>query len=1073
MSRTLIPTALFGFALSLAAFGAGKQTEGRPHVDPKPSFAEPGISPDGREIAFVSGGDIWSVPATGGDAHLLVSHAASESRPLFSPDGRWLAFVSTRTGSGDLYVLRLETGDIARLTFDDGPEQLDGWSADSRFAYFSSSSLDVAGMNDLFRVPATGGTPMQVSADRYVNEFFAAPSPDGTAVAFVARGNASGQWWRHGHSHLDESELWLLRDAATPQYERLMPRGAKQLWPMWSADGRSLYFVSDRDGAENLWVRPIAGGDARPVTQFRDGRLLWPSVTRDGKTVAFERSFGIWTADTATGSARQVKITRRGAPAGPGVQHQSLTGDFSDLALSPDGKKMAFVARGEVFAASAKDGGEAARVTRTSARESSPVWAPDSRKLAYVSNRDGDARLFRYDFGSNAETPLTRGPGRDEAPRFSPDGKALAFVRNQRELRVLDLEAKQERLIAEGRFGDALGAEQPVFSPDGRWIAILAIGDRSFTNVQLAPAVGGALRPVSVLANVFAGGISFAPDGTYLLFDTRQRTENAQLARVDLILRTPKFREDLFRDLFQPEPARPSPKLAQPAGDKPAEPSPEPKVKEPVEVVFDGIRERLTLVPVGVDVGSQAISPDGTWVVMIAGAEGQQNLYAYSLDELARERPVARQLTSTSAGKASLQITPDSKEVLYLEGGRVRAVPIERGDSRAVAVTAEMDVAFTDEKLEVFEEAWSLQRDNFFDAKYNGVDWATARQTFAPYAAGAQTPDELRRVISLMIGELNASHLGVSAPGGGEPATGRLGLRFDRAEYERAGRLRITRVVALGPAALSRQIAQGDYLLAVDGEPVSGRTNLDGLLDHKIGKRVALAIGTAEGANRREVVVKPVDRNTEKALLYREWVEGNRAYVEKASAGRLGYVHMLNMSQAALDQLHVDLDADNQTREGVVVDIRNNSGGFVNVYAIDVLARRGYLNMTLRGLPTAPARTVLGQRSLERPTILVTNQHSLSDAEDFTEGYRALKLGTVVGEPTAGWIIYTWNARLIDGSTFRLPRMRITDSQGRDMEMHPRPVDVTVEHPIGESLAGKDTQLDVAVTQLLKQIGAR
>jgi len=499
-------------------------------------------------------------------------------------------------------------------------------------------------------------------------------------------------------------------------------------------------------------------------------------------------------------------------------------------------------------------------------------------------------------------------------------------------------------------------------------------------------------------------------------------------------------------------------------------------------VVFDGLRQRLSLLPVGVDVSWQQITPDGKAVVMIAGAEGQQNLYVYSIDELARERPVARQLTSTSAAKSGAQIAPDSKEVYFLEGGRIRIVPIERGDSRALSVTAEMDVAFADEKLEVFRQAWTLQRDNFYDPKYHGADWNAARERFAPYAAGAQTPDELRRVISLMIGELNASHLGIGAPGGPEPSTGRLGLRFDRAEYEKAGRLRVTEVIALGPAALARQINAGDYLLAVNGQSVGAAMNLDAMLDYTIGKRVTLTVaGSADGANRRDVIVKPINRATEKALLYRQWVESNRAFVEKASGGRLGYVHMLNMSAQALEQLYIDLDADNHQREGVVVDIRNNSGGFVNVYAIDVLARRGYLNMSVRGGPTSPARTVLGQRSLERPTILVTNQHSLSDAEDFTEGYRALKLGTVVGEPTAGWIIYTWGGTLIDGSSFRLPRMRVTDTQGRDMELHPRPVDVQIDRPLGESAARvgpdfspavTDSQLYAAVQELLKQIGA-
>jgi C-terminal processing protease CtpA/Prc len=180
---------------------------------------------------------------------------------------------------------------------------------------------------------------------------------------------------------------------------------------------------------------------------------------------------------------------------------------------------------------------------------------------------------------------------------------------------------------------------------------------------------------------------------------------------------------------------------------------------------------------------------------------------------------------------------------------------------------------------------------------------------------------------------------------------------------------------------------------------------------------------------------------------------------------------MLNMSAAALDQLHIDLDVDNHKMDGVVVDIRNNSGGFVNAYAIDVFTREPYLRMSTREIPEAPARTILGQRALESATVLVTNQHSLSDAEDFTEGYRTLKLGPVVGEPTAGWIIYTWDTRLVDGSTLRLPRMRVKAADGTDMERHPRPVDVAVSRPLGEWLAGKDTQLDEAVRALLKKLG--
>jgi tricorn protease len=1065
-----------------------------------PSFAEPAISPDGGEIAFASGGDIWTVPSGGGDARLLVSHAATESRPQWSPDGRRLAFASTRTGAGDVYVLTLESGELTRLTWDDAPEQVDGWSRDGEWIYFTTNSRDIAGMNDVLRVRANGGTPLPFSDERYTSEFFAAPSPvEPHIVAVSVRGNAAAQWWRRGHSHLDESEIWISGQARRMQevigakderktvpintqfLGKLVDRGAKALWPMWAPDGKRLYFMSDRDGTENIWVTTYPSGtaaEAQRVTSFKDGRVLWPTISRDGRTIAFERNFGIWTVNTATGAAAEVKIRRLGAPAATTVEHLRLTTQIRELALAPDGKKILFSVRGEIFAASAKDGGDAARVTTTADNEAQVAWAPDSKRAVYVSDRDGLSQLFLYDFATQAETRLTNGKVADYAPTFSPDGKMLAFLRDRRELRVIDLDARSERLIATGTFGGTLDAGKPIaFSPDNQWIAYLSASNRMFTNAWIAPAKGGSPRQVSFIGNVNGDALAWSPDGTFLTFTTGQRTERGQVARLDLILRTPKFREDQFRDLFQ-EPAKPqTPAPATPPATPPAPADVAAEKKEPkkpVEIVFADIRRRLGLVNTGLDVADQTISPDGKWLLITADAAGQQNLYLYSIDELSREPAVARQVTSTPGQKASPQFSPDSKEIYYLDEGTVRVAPVERGESRRVNVTAELDVDFATEKMEVFHQAWTLMRDYFFDPAMNGVDWDDSRRRFAPRVAGARTPDEMRRVLAQMIGELNASHLGINPPPGQvTPSTGRLGLRFDALEYEQSGRLKITEVLPLGPAALARTIEPGQFLVAVDGLTVDATTNLDRLLDYKIDRRVMLTIGMGQdGKSHMQVPVRPVNLNTEKGLLYRHWVEQQRAYVLKASNGRLGYVHMLDMGAASLDQLHLDLDAENFARDGVVVDVRNNNGGFVNVYAIDVLARRSYFNMTLRGAPKAPARTILGQRSLELPTVLVTNQHSLSDAEDFTEGYRSLKLGKVVGEPTAGWIIYTSNTRLIDGSVFRLPQVRITAMDGTEMELHPRPVDVPETRHLGESRLGKDSQLDAAVRVLLDQLGA-
>jgi tricorn protease len=552
------------------------------------------------------------------------------------------------------------------------------------------------------------------------------------------------------------------------------------------------------------------------------------------------------------------------------------------------------------------------------------------------------------------------------------------------------------------------------------------------------------------------------------------------VVRVDLLPRTPKFREDQFRELFKEEqPAPPSvpmpptvtPPPAAPASaaSQAADPAPPRTGNRDVEIVFDDIRRRAATLPVGVDVLAQEISPDGKWLLLTASAASQQNLYVFPIDELSREPAVSRQLTSTPGRKTSAHFTSDSKEVYYLDRGRLFAVTLEKREPKAIAVSAELDVDFAREKLAAFGEAWTYLRDQFFDEKMNGVDWTAVRATYQPRIAGARTPDEMRRIISLMLGELNASHMGISAPQqAGATTLGRLAVDFDRLEYEATGKLRVASVVPLGPAAVAG-IKAGDYILRVGGRVPA---NLDERLDHSVGKRITLAVAASAAATPREIIVKPTDQSTEKALRYRDWVEQKRAYVLQASGGTLGYVHMFDMSASALSQLQLDLDAENQARQGVVIDVRNNNGGFVNVYAIDVFARRGYFNMLLRGMPAVSSRPQLGQRALELPTILVTNQHSLSDAEDFTEGYRTLKLGKVVGEPTAGWIIYTGAVTLVDGSVLRMPSTKIFASDGTPMEMHPRPVDVPVVRPVGESFTGKDIQLDTAVAELRKQIGA-
>ncbi|MES1260646.1 MAG: DPP IV N-terminal domain-containing protein, partial [Acidobacteriota bacterium] len=508
----------------------------------------------------------------------------------------------------------------------------------------------------------------------------------------------------------------LLTPAATaggaPRYQPLLENHAKNLWPQWSPDGRNLFYMSDVSGAENIWEKP-ASAEPRALTTFKDGHVLFPSLSADGKALVFERDFSIWKLDPSTGACAPVAITLRGTPSGVSTTHLSLSTGFRDLALSPDGKKVAFIAHGDVFAASAKDAGSALRITSTSAAEGHLAWSPDSKRLAYVSDRDGVGHLFLYDFTTERETALTNGPLEDARPAWSPDGARIAYFRDGREIHVLKPDTKDDLTVVTRKLRTLASVfrddPSPVaWSPDGQWLAFLSSEERSFSNVLAVPASGGEAKPLSFLSNAFGESIVWSPDRTYLLFSTGQRTEKRSIARIDLAPRLPRFREDQFRDLFRAE-------------------APPKAAAKPVQVVFEGVRQRLRLLNLGVDAGSESISPDGKTLLFIAGSGGnagtgsQQNLYTFSLDEFAREAPVPRQLTSTPGAKAGAQFSPDGKEVFYLEAGRIFSIPVETRVARPLAITAELDVNFDEEKQEVFHQAWSILKETYYDPAFHGA----------------------------------------------------------------------------------------------------------------------------------------------------------------------------------------------------------------------------------------------------------------------------------------------------------------------------------------------------------------
>jgi Tol biopolymer transport system component/C-terminal processing protease CtpA/Prc len=1081
---------------------------------PQPFLRTPAVDPDGQRVAFVHAGDIWLVPINGGPAERITANPAYHNAPRFSPDGTALAFSSGRSGHGDVCVLPLNGGAVRQLTFHGAYCAVEDWTPDGAAIYFSSYREQFGAA--LYRVALGGGTPAPVYAEPLEQLGQLSASPDGAWLAFA---NTRSTWWRRGPTPFTPDEIWL--GPSAPDYAALRPLAGpsaaapyagRNCWPLWAPDGRGVYYVSDRDGYENLWYQPLEGAAPQQITHFTDGRLFFPQIARRSGLIVFEREGRIWRCDPVSGAVAPIPISVRSDAKQTPVRVDTYTRGYSEFRLSPDGKKVAFVARGAIFADFADKEtdrdlrqGPSFRITDTPARESQIAWSPDSRALVYVSDRHGEEELYRYDFANRTETRLTSDATPKSLPRISPDGAWIAYVRGHDAIWLQPLAGGAPRELCRGNF--IFGADL-AWSPDSRWLAFLGQDERFFSNVYVVALAEGVPRQISFLSNLDGGDLRWAPNGQFIIFTSEQYRYERQIVRVDLRPPAPIFREAEFEKLFErqeavpnkapepaPEPAMepeestPPPDEPSPA-DAPSAPPAEPPstaaaaeldpappaertpAPQPTDeaIVFEGIERRLRfLTSIQMNAAAEAISPDSRDLLFLAVVAGKVNIWTLPLDEPRADQP-PRQITASDSRKDFLQFTPDGRAFFFLEDGQISLRKFPSGsDLVRLATRAEVQVDFHAEKHQIFGEAWRLLRDSFYDATFRGLDWPAVRERFAPLVAGAQNTGELHTIINLMVGELRASHLGSSFSGWGND-DGYTGMLFDP-EALRSGMLKVARLIADSPAARSVAAPRpGEYLIAVNGTPLTPEVSLDKLLERSVGRRTEFTLAaTPEGAGARTIALRPIDDDAYAYLRYRDWVLGNERYVHRVSAGRLGYVHIQQMSYPAYQQFLADLDAETHGKDGVIVDVRYNRGGHTATFILDVLARRAALLSGFRERSAMDASHLAGNRVLNKPTVLVTNERSASNTEMFSESYRRLGLGRVVGQPTAGAVIWTWSARLLDGATLALPRLYVITPEGEDLEGTGRPVDVAVARPLGEWALDRDSQLDAAVRTLMER----
>jgi tricorn protease len=1043
------------------------------HAIPALDARHPALSPDGRTLAFDWRGDIWIVPAEGGRADRLTAHVAHDAYPRWSPDGREIAFSSDRNGNWDLFVLSLETGAVDRLTSHSDYDIIYDWSPDGRTLYFGSTRES---RDDLvYAVPRTGGLPVRVTGDMAYN---ASISPDGRWIAYVRGYN---EWWRKHYRGPASLDLWVRALDGGESY-LITPWDGDDDQPQWSADGRSLFFQSERaDSTLNLYrvdlrfvdagVEP-AGAPAQ-LTHMKDDGVRFLNVSRDGRLAAFESYGEIYTVPTTGGEPRRVAIDCTGDPKENEITRRILASGATEYAFAPGEKQVAFIVEGELYAAVIiKDElKEPMRLTVTEAREKDVAWL-DENTLLYVSDASGNDNIYSLRSTDKDEprlgrsryreaTQLTSSHDTERRPQPSPDGDTILYQRDTRFLWSMDRDGANQELLL-----DQPGILHSSWSPDSRYIAfsrttlgyaedifILDLSTAKLVNVSNHP--NDDFHPLWTGDGKRLSWASRTDDGFYhvkYVWLTREEADKSDAARK---------REEEKRD--EEEAAQKEDEKDDGEGDE-AKKTEIPDVK----IDWDDFTVRTrTVATVRGYYWDYDQSPDGKHYALRTDAVEKMELWTVDWDG-----DNLRRMTTGGANPDRMTWSEESDKVRYLSGGQIMEIVNEAGASpKTYGFSVELTVDGAARRLQKFAEAWRLMNDGFYDPKFHGFDWPAMRAKYEPLAAAAVMKEDWNDVARQMIGELSASHLGVYGPwqGGGDE-TGLLGFTPDD-RYTGPG-VRVAAVLRHGPVdAEGRRLAPGDVILAIDGHEIAPREEYYPLLNHKAGKEVDLTVARGgEGGDRERVTVEPAGGGRIWDLMYEQWMDENRGYVEKLSDGKLGYVHMSAMGDHNWDQFIEDVFSKATGKRGLILDVRFNNGGSIHDRVLDFLSRRPYAYSKSRGDREV---TYDALWRWDGPVVLLTNERSYSDGEIFPAGFKQLGLGRIVGMPTFGAVIGTNDVQLIDGTGFRVPGTGWYRLDGQSLENHPVEPDVRVPDVPEEALRGRDAQIEAGVRECLQMLATQ